>query len=206
MNNASNIKHVWFDFTDTIAAMDKVQFDKLIYTAYAEVVQKEATPELIEEYKKLLKQHKSNSAVFVSLGMSSDFLSGKANANKDLYHLTDNKIPDVVEKLTERVPVSIFSNTRLDTLLPALGIKLEWITHLLGPDVVKKPKPALDGFNKMVALSGVSPHEILYVGDDVEKDLLPAQEIGLLTGLLWKDSDVPDYCFKDFSDIASLFG
>ncbi len=89
----------------------------------------------------------------------------------------------------------------MDKILPALGISLDWFTHVLGPDRIKKPKPAQDGFIKMIELSKVEPKNILYVGDDVHKDLVPAKQVGIITGLLWSESVEADFCFKDFSAI-----
>ena len=93
----------------------------------------------------------------------------------------------------------------MDGTRPTLDIQLGWFTHILGPDVVKNPKPALDGFHKMVELSNVPAEAILYIGDDVEKDLVPAKQVGMQTGLLWKESQEADYCFKDFSHILESF-
>ena len=118
--------------------------------------------------------------------------------------LADTKIPDVFQGLRRLVPISIFSNNKLNIILPALGIDTKWFAYVLGPDQVKNPKPALDGFRKMIELSEAEPSEILYVGDDVHKDLLPAKALGIKTGLLWKESEEADYCFKDFQAILDL--
>lgn len=205
MTDQKSIRHVWFDFTDTIAAMDRAAFENIVYTAYSDVVKKPITPELIVEYKALVKEKKSNAAAFASLGLPSSFLSDHANDRRGLYHLTDSNIPRVIGQLKDKFPVSVFSNTRLDTILPDLGIELTWFTHLLGPDTVKNPKPALDGFNKMIELSRIPANQILYIGDDVEKDLSPAKQVGIQTGLLWKESNDADHCFKDFIAIAEFF-
>ena len=200
------IKHLWFDFSDTITLINRTELGNIVYEAYADLVGKQVTPELIEEYKKLVKQHKSNSAVFVSLGLPSSYgadLVNKIDPHK-LYQLTDAHIPNVVQKLKDILPVSIFSNNRLDTVLPALGLELQWFTHILGPDEVQKPKPDSEGFNKMIELSGVPAHEILYVGDDVEKDLIPAKAVGITTGLLWKESSEANHVFRNFQDILSF--
>lgn len=185
--------------------MSQAAYEDLAHGSYAKVTGREVTPELIEEYQALLKTHKSNSAIFVSLGFPSSYLSDLVNSREGLYRLTDADIPEVLKKLKDIVPISIFSNTRLNALLPTIGIDPAWFTNLLGPDVVKHPKPAPDGFLKMIELSGVSPQEILYIGDDVEKDLLPAKQAGISTGLLWKASDVPEYCFKNFQEILAIF-
>lgn len=202
----SNIQHVWFDFSDTIAKLEKPVFERFIYGLYGELAGKEVTPELIEDYKKLLAEKKSNAAVFKSLGVSGQELSDRAAELKDMYSLTDPHIPGVIQTIRERMPVSIFSNSRLDVVLPALGLEAAWFTHLLGPDRVKEPKPALEGFQKMIELSGTPAEDILYIGDDVEKDIAPAKAVGMQAGLLWQESDVADYSFKDFSEISELFG
>jgi FMN phosphatase YigB (HAD superfamily) len=195
------IKHVWFDFTDTIAAMDREVFEQIVYGAYSGVVKRPVDAALVTEYQALLKEKKSNAAVFASLGLPAGYLSDCVNDRAELYHLTDPEVPRVIETLHKKLPLSIFSNTRLETTLPSLGIKLEWLTHILGPDRIKNPKPALDGFRMMVELSGVVPEGILFIGDDVQKDLMPAKDLDIKTGLLWKESVEADYCFEDFSEI-----
>ena len=199
------IRHIWFDFTDTIASIDRSVLDGLIYTLYAEAKKQGITPALIEEYKAELKARKSNSAVFAALGFPAGYLSDRINDRSGMYTLTDRHIPEVLQKLSALLPVSVFSNSRLTTVLPQLDIKLEWFTHILGPDVVKNPKPAPDGFLKMVELSGIASRELLFIGDDVEKDLVPAKALGITTGLLWQKSDEADYCFEDFKDVLSRF-
>ena len=136
MHKKTGVKHLWLDFSDTIALINKKELETIVYTAYAEQKGKEITPELIEEYKELFKQCKSNSAVFTSLGLPSTFLAERATVadQSKLYTLIDNGIPDVIQQLQEVIPVSIFSNNRLGALLPALGLKLDWFTHIFGPD------------------------------------------------------------------------
>jgi HAD superfamily hydrolase (TIGR01549 family) len=198
--------HLWLDFSDTIALINRDELGDIVYSAYATHVGRAVTPELREDYKSLVEKYRSNSAVFTALGFPPGYaadLISKVDPQK-LYRLTDSHIPNVIPALTEMLPVSIFSNNRLDTILPALGLELQWFTHILGPDEVQKPKPDLEGFNKMIQLSGCPANEILYVGDDVEKDLVPAKKVGITTGLLWKESNEADYSFKDFQDILNL--
>lgn len=199
----TNIRHLWLDFSDTIARVNRAELGDIVYAAYAAQVGKEVTPELKEEYNGLVEKYKSNSAVFAMLGLPSGFaadLISKVDPNK-LYQLTDTHIPEVIQALKATLPISIFSNNRLTTILPALGLEQSWFKYILGPDEVTRPKPDLEGFIKMVELSGISAHEILYVGDDVEKDLVPAKAVRITTGLLWKESDKADYCFANFKEI-----
>ena len=72
------------------------------------------------------------------------------------------------------------------------------------PDEVKKPKPALDGFRLVIELSKLPPENILFIGDSVEKEVLPAKSLGILTGLIWSFSPEADYCFNSFQEILEL--
>ena len=208
MKNHPPIKHIWFDFSDTIGRIDRGDvYKNILYGSYAKEVGKEVNDALKKEYEEAFKKFKSNSAVFTSLGLPAVYLADALNTvdPETLYSLTDPEIPEVIQKLRAVLPVSIFSNNKMDTLLPALGIEIKWFTHILGPDDIKKPKPDLEGFHKMVEISGVQPGEVLYVGDDVDKDLLPAIEVGITTGLLWKESAEADFCFKGFREILDRF-
>ena len=201
------IKHIWFDFSDTIGLINREIYNEILYESYGKAVGKTVDDELKKEYAEEFKKYKSNSAVFTSLGLPAGHLADCISVvnPKKLYSLTDPEIPDVMKKLRTILPISIFSNNKLDVILPSLGVSLEWFTHILGPDDVSKPKPALDGFYKMIELSGVQPSEILYIGDDVHKDLVPAKTVGIVTGLLWKEDSEADYCFKNFRAISERF-
>ena len=203
----SDILHIWFDFSDTIGLINREIYNDILYSSYAKAVRKPLNDELKKEYAESFKKYKSNSAVFASLGLPAGHLADCISVvePRKLYSLTDADIPDVLRTLKERRPISIFSNNKLDVILPALGIEISWFTHILGPDSISKPKPALDGFYKMIELSGVESSQMLYVGDDVHKDLLPAKEVGIRTGLLWKESPEADFCFKNFKAILDMF-
>ena len=201
------IKHIWFDFSETLASVNDQAHNKLRYESYAKVVGKPVTPELIAEYEKLYEEHKhSNLFVFKTLGMGSSFWSDVVNTinPKTLYYLTDPNIPEVLEKMSKIIPISIFSNINLDKTLPALGINPKWFTHLLYASMIGAPKPALDGFYKMIKLSSLPPEEILYIGDNIGKDVIPAKTVGIKTGVVFEKLPEADYSFKDFRDILEF--
>lgn len=202
-----SIKHLWFDFSDTIGRIDREVYNKILYAAYGEAVGKPVTEELIAEFAEVFKREKSNSAVFSSLNKPAGYLADQIATvdPKTLYTLTDENIPAVLQELRTLLPISILSNNKMDKILPALGIDTKWFTHILGPDDVAKPKPHLDGFLKMVEVSQAKAAELLYIGDSIDKDLLPAKQVGIMTGLLWNNSEQADYCFKDFRDILKFF-
>src|SRR3989344_7805247 len=201
------IKHIWFDFSDTLVSVNKDSHSRLRYETYAKVVKKPVTPELVNEYEKLYEENKhSNSAVFKSLGMLPGFWSGLVNAinPKTFYNLTDPNIPEVLEQMGKVLPISIFSNINLGNIMPVLNINPRWFTHILSASMVGNPKPALDGFYKIIELSAVSPSEILYIGDNVGKDVIPAKTVGIKTGVVFAESKEADYFFKDFKDILEF--
>ena len=203
----NTIKHIWFDFSETIAFLKKERHNRLRYETYSKVIGKPISNELITEFENLYKKHNhSNAAIFRSLGQSSNFWSECVNSveSSELYELADKNIPDVLEKIRKFVPISIFSNIQLGKILTSLNINPKWFTHILSSGMVKEPKPALDGFYKMIELSGIPAGEILYIGDDVGKDVKPAKQVGVKAGLMWKKSGEADYSFESFEDILEI--
>lgn len=201
------IKHIWFDFSDTIASVNRDAHNKLRYESYAKVTGKKLTRELIVEYEKLYDVHKkSNASIFKSMGKPAGFWSDVVNSvnPKTFYELTDENIPEVLTELSKIMPVSIFSNINLEKILPALGINKKIFTHILSSSMVGAPKPALDGFKKMIELSKLPPEEILYIGDGLEKDIVPAQKVGLVAGTVLQEIKQADYSFKDFQAILKF--
>ena len=201
-----SVKHIWFDFSETITRSNNEAHARLRHAAYAEIIGRPVTPELVREYDALIKKHKSHSAVFMSLGKPAGFWSERISSygGKDLLRLADPESPKVFQALKKVLPISIFSNVRVRGLLPVLGIDPMWFTHILGPDEIKNPKPALEGFYRMVELSGVPSENILYIGDSMEKELMPAKSVGVQTGLMWSESPEVDYSFKNFDDILQV--
>jgi len=129
-------------------------------------------------------------------------------------HLTDRQIDDAwcamildiprhrvrtVQKLGEKYQVFLFSNTNkihIDRLLPAFkeqhGIEFpslfvkDYYSHEL-----HERKPELSSFQKVIELSGVNPGETLFV-DDLEKNIIGAQQAGLKTFWLKEGMEMSD--------------
>ena len=179
----------------------------MLYKSFGDAIGETVSPALTKKFKEYHKKYSSNSAVFTTgLGLPAGYWA-KCVESVDpatLYSLADSRIPDVLNRLRSLVPISIFSNMRMDKLLPAIGLDRAWFTHCLSGSEFKNPKPALDGFYKMIELSNVSPEHILFVGDSVEKEILPAKKVGMKTGLLWSASAEADYCFKNFEEILEI--
>ncbi len=80
-------------------------------------------------------------------------------------------------------------------------------------------KPSLDFFRKTLAKTLVTPDfdpaEVLYVGDRLDNDVIPARSFGMKTALLergpwgrnhvsWPDAALADFILKDLAGLPSL--
>lgn len=117
----------------------------------------------------------------------------------------DREVTETLRRLGGMVPISAFTNLRLvklDDLLQHLAIPTDFFTHKLGAADMGKPDPA--GFQKIIELSGVDASEILYAGDKVNKDVRPAKQLGMVTCLVYGQSDEADYSAQSFQDIEGI--
>lgn len=105
---------------------------------------------------------------------------GEAITDDDLY-------PDVrptLQRLRERglwVGIAGNQTDRAANLLRALDLPVDAIATS-GEWGVAKPEP--DFFARVVAFAPGAPHEILYVGDHRDNDIVPAHAAGLRTALI----------------------
>ena len=76
-------------------------------------------------------------------------------------------------------------------------------------------KPSPDFFRKTLALSDFDPGEVLYVGDRLDNDVIPARSFGMKTALLergpwgrnhvrWTDATLADFILKDLAGLPAL--
>ena len=104
-----------------------------------------------------------------------------------------------VQELRKHYSVYLFSNTNkihIDRLLPAFkkqhGIDFatlfvkDFYSHELN-----ERKPEISSFQKVIELSGVNPGETLFV-DDLEKNIIGAQQAGLKTFWLKEGMEMSD--------------
>jgi HAD superfamily hydrolase (TIGR01549 family) len=206
-----NIQHIWFDMDGTLTIhtdkFNKVH-DELRYKTYAEVVGREVSYSLICEYEDLYKQYGSNSAVFTSLGKSSNYwMQYFDQIDQDLYYQPVPEIFKTLENLQKRISISLFTNARLENTqktLAVVNISFKWFKHILTGDDVMNRKPALDGFYEIIRLSSIDPSGILYVGDRVSVDVKPAKAVGMQTCLLYDSSKEADYSFESMRELLTI--
>jgi putative hydrolase of the HAD superfamily len=205
------IKEVWFDTNGTLYK-ETPEFDAALTTYVCKelgVVTGEAdTAKLQALHKELYGKYSSNSAVFQSLGMPADYWQGRFEEfDPNTLLKPDVEIAETLRKLKDLLPLGVFTNARmymLEDMLRHLAIPSDFFTHKLSAVDVGKPKPDLAGFRRMVEISGVDAAEILYVGDKVSKDILPAKQVGMLTCLLWTQSPEADFCAANFPELLGV--
>lgn len=183
--------------------------NKLLLETYAEVTGKAPTQELWSEYSDIYKQFGTHSAAFSSLGLPSDFWQLHfAALDEQLYYKPDERVYGTLEKLKDVVPISVFTNAkpnRLQSTLTVIGVNPNWISHTLTGDDVAERKPSLEGFNKIIGVTGLDPSEILYVGDRVQADIQPANAVGMQSALVWSKSPEASFSFESFDELLTLF-
>lgn len=207
------IKHVWFDVEGTLTIPTpeyKEAHDTLRYQTYADAVKKPLNDQVKQEYEDLYKEHGSNSAVFRSLGLPSDYWMQYFNTlDESKFFTADRRVHGTLDTLRQKVPISIFTNVKTEKIIrtfQAINVKPDWFTHILSGDDVQERKPALDGFYEIVKRSQLPAAQIMYVGDRIDVDIKPAKQVGIKSCLVWSTSSEADYSFENFQDILSLFG
>lgn len=207
----NHIKHIWFDMDGTLTVhtddFHKVH-NELRHKAYSDVTGRPVTPELIEEFNELYKKCGSNSRTFAELGKPSGFwMEYYDQIDQDKYYEPIPEVYNTLDRLRKSVPISLFTNASLENAhrtLEVVKIDPNWFTYIVSGDDVKARKPEPDGFYVIKDKSGVPAENILYVGDRVKVDILPAKQLGLQTCLVYGSSPEADYSFSNFDGLLTL--
>jgi len=96
--------------------------------------------------------------------------------------------------------------------LESFGLEARLITTSAELGVAK---PSPDFFRKALAMSDFDPAEVLYVGDRLDNDVIPARSFGMRTALLergpwgrnhvrWPDAALADFILKDLAGLPTL--
>jgi len=205
------VKHVWFDMGGTLYKETpefKAVHDKHLYATYARLVGEQHIAKAKLDYDALYKQYGSNSAVFRSLGMPSDFWH-KAFDELDVSSLLSPDFDTIstLKAIKKTLPISLFTNIKPNTIknvLAHLQIPITDFTYIISGDDIKERKPNLEGFHKMVELTNLPPDEIMYVGDRIDVDIKPAKAVGMKTCLVWSSSDEADHSAGTFSELKDI--
>lgn len=205
------IKHIWFDFAGTLYRENPsfiAAHDNLRFSTYANLKGVDDPEVAKREYLQLLEEYGSNAAVFHALGKPADYWAKQLDAfDFSKYLKADPDLKATLLELKRIVPFSLFSNfveKRMEVLLQLLGIPKSYFRHVLSAVDLTKPKPALDGFYVMVERTAIPAGQILYVGDQKDKDILPAKRVGMQTCLIYGQSNEADYCVSKLSEVKAI--
>ncbi|MDP3741842.1 MAG: HAD family hydrolase [Candidatus Micrarchaeota archaeon] len=209
------IKHVCWDLDGTLyrptPQLEK-ELNALRLKLYAELTNKRENSETWQEYQTLYAELNSHSAIFASLGKPKEYWHSHRNKLKVTTYLESEKRTVEMFKEFSKLNVThgIFTDNMLvetKKILATMKIPLSIFKYILTIEQVGRPKPSLGGFRKVVELSKVKAEEILFVGDRVYTDLVPAKQLGMQTALVWSDEKYPeaDYTFPHVADVLKVF-
>ena len=82
------------------------------------------------------------------------------------------------------------------------SVKFDWV--LGSADVgVQKPNPAF--FQAMIHQSGFNPEDILFVGDSMRLDIVPALECGIRAVLIDRNQHYPEASIPRMTSLHQIF-
>ena len=107
-------------------------------------------------------------------------------------------------KNSKSLPLGVLSNW--DNTLPSKlkglsSLEFKWI---LGSEKigVKKPDPLF--FESMIKASGVAPDEILFIGDSLKLDIIPALQVGVKPVLIDRDNHYKQFSGNKITSFSEL--
>ncbi len=91
----------------------------------------------------------------------------------------------------------------LEDLLTHLGLRERFPVRVIsGVEGVQKPDPAI--FERALVRAGVAAHEAVYVGDNPEFDVTPAEALGMTAVLIDRRGRFPDHAGHVVRDLGEL--
>lgn len=117
-------------------------------------------------------------------------------------------VTDALQQLSTQYKLGVITNGNAEIR------RIEEIGHFFDFDHssaaagVAKPKPLI--FQQAIAMAGINAGEMVYVGDDPEKDIIGANHAGLRTIWFnpsckeWNETVKPDAIMTNFSEIVTI--
>lgn len=209
------IKHICWDLDGTLyrptPQLEK-ELNALRLKLYAEITGRKPNAETWRGYQALYSKLNSHSAIFASLGKPKEYWHSHRNKLKVTKYIESEKCTvDMFKEFSKmNLTHGIFTDNMLvetRKILAAMKIPLPLFKYILTIEQVGKPKPDLSGFRKVVELSGVKAGEILFVGDRINTDIIPAKAVGMQTALVWSDESKTEagYTFPHVADVLEIF-
>ena len=96
----------------------------------------------------------------------------------------------VIKELRKRYKVGIISNG--NTYPEKIGLTRSLFDFMIYAETVGVSKPDPEIFHIAMERAGVSPQEMIHVGDSIEDDIIPATELGIKSFLIVREREKPD--------------
>lgn len=234
------IKGVLFDMYGTLLNVETNENADELYRVLSNFIVQHNVPikagELREEFFRLMKKQKNgaseNYAEFDVVGLWKTFLDARHPQGvpqarlkqlpmllSELFRAASRyrlelypDVPRVMQELYARFPLAAVSDAQSVWLWPelrAVGLDRFFKNIVVSSELgYRKPDPRL--FNKALAALKLKPSEVLFVGNDMYRDIYGARELGIKTvffssnqGRKTMDGVAPDYIIYNFSELLN---
>ncbi len=207
-----NPKAIVFDIDGTLYRSQ--DYERQLYRAIIRVLsemlnitEENAAMKLHETKRK----HRTVSISIEALGLDRhEFYQRLANAVEPEKTIApDESTPQLLKKLKNmgyKIVLHTNSGRQLAMkILKTLRIDSDLYDLLVTSDEYE-PKPSAEGYLGIVRQLGIPPSEIIYVGDRVEVELLPAKKLGMITVLLGNKPQAHeiDYTINSLNEILEV--
>ncbi len=203
------VKTILFDFGGVIYQHPKEVIPEVISKIYGQPLE-----DTIREYAKYKNDYFAGKITTETVinSLSSSFKSNKSIDEVKTLWLkyygelaqANNRVVDLIKKLREHNKVYLFTNTTemSDLYNRKTGI-YELFDGLFKSFEMKLVKPDLVCYEKVISVLGVESEEIIFIDDD-EKNLKPAQELGMKTIYFNVLENTPEELEKSFRSLQVI--
>lgn len=134
---------------------------------------------------------------YKALGIEAHKMNGKHEIDLGWADICDTEIyPDVIPFLanlkSQGIRVGIISNAyerEVEQILEIAGLDREFFDIIVGPDTASSIKPEPEIFLHVLRILGVEPAHAIYVGNDLERDYVGAEEVGMKSFLILRSEN-----------------
>ncbi len=143
--------------------------------------------------------------IFEYLKLREDVQVSKHITEVQSQHLKSNK--SLLEELSKYFRPGIISNFsgNLDLILKEFELA-DFFEFTIDSYYFGKSKPSLEIFERAIDILQLSPDKILYVGDNIERDIIPAKKVGMKTALICvkKKQSIADFEILSLQEIIPI--
>lgn len=207
-----DIKVLVWDLDGTLYSEEGV-IRKEIHKNVISIVSQHKKISFIEAKKlfyKLYNKFYSSTKTLLYLGVDKDYiLAGSWYSQAQLKHLKkDQKLIEMFKKLKHLSHILSTNSEQSVTFkkLKILGFKTEFFDKIFtNKEMGGRIKPDPYAFEIVCRHTKLKPCQHLFIGDNENKEIIPAKKIGMRTCLVWGNSKLADVCLATVYDVVKYF-